>query len=182
MKMRLIIAAVSFLLLSPGTYAAAPADPSADSARSFVQAFYDWYMKLTDEQRDAAGADPVLSHKPAYLSSELAKALKADADASSKSPDEVVGLDFDPYLNSQDDCGPYTAGTVKQKGKVYEVEVTGSCADDKPGVPDVVPQLVKQGGSWIFVDFVYPAREGTPQLDLFSVLKRLRQERAKTPK
>lgn len=183
MRNRILIAclllASSLTCLAAGP--AAPVQTEKDSVRAFVQAFYDWYLKTTDDQKDGA-ADIVLAHKPAYLSPELAKALKADGDAAARSPDEVVGLDFDPYLNAQDVCAPYKLGAVRQKGKVYEVEVMGSCADDAPGIPDVVTQLVRRGDSWEFTNFIYPARKDVPASDLLSLLKRYQQDRDKPAK
>jgi hypothetical protein len=175
MRLRILLSAL--LLVATPCFAAAPAAASggATQASAFVQAFYDWYVK-TEIDSDAA-----LKKKPAYFSPELTKALEADAAAAAKSPGEVVGLDFDPFLNAQDVCSPYKVGTVKLVGDAYEVAVLGSCADNKPGQPDVIARLVRHGDAWTFVDFIYPARDDQPQDDLLSVLKALEQERAKTP-
>jgi hypothetical protein len=43
----------------------------------------------------------VLKSKYAF-SPELASKLKEDLAAQEKSPGEIVGLDFDPFLNAQD--------------------------------------------------------------------------------
>jgi hypothetical protein len=177
--MRLRILFSSLLLVATPAMAAGPATVTpagADQAGAFVQAFYDWYVK-TEIDSDAA-----LKKKPAYFSPELSKALKADAAAAAKSPGEIVGLDFDPFLNAQDICSPYKAGAAKQVGDAYEVPVFGSCADTGPGQPDVIVRLVRHGASWMLVDFIYPARDSQPQEDLFSVLKSLQQERDTPPK
>jgi hypothetical protein len=175
MRLSILILSLSFVAL-PG-FAAAPATANGvDQPRAFVQAFYDWYVK------DGANSDAALEKRPAYFSPQLIQALKADAAAAAKSPDEVVGLDFDPFLNSQDVCAPYRVITLKRSGDQAEVGVIGSCADSKPGQPDVIAQLILHGDSWAFMDFVYPARDGQPQEDLFSILTKLQQERDKTPK
>ena len=166
--MRLHLLIPGLLLATAPVVASAPSD--ADSARGFVQAFYDWYVK------DGANSDAALEKKLAYFSPQLTEALKADEAAAAKTPDEVVGLDFDPFLNAQDICSPYKVGKVKQAGDAYEVEVLDSCPE-KPGQPAVLVRLVKYGASWMFVDFIYPARDSQPQQDLFSVLKALKQER-----
>ena len=171
MRFRLLLPAL--LLIAAPVMAAAPSD--ADSARGFVQAFSDWYVKAGTD------SDSALKKKPAWFSAELTQALKADAAAAAKTPDEVVGLDFDPFLNAQEVCAPYKAGEVKQAGGAYEVAVLDSCPE-KPGQPAVLARLVIQGVSWMFTDFIYPARDSQPQEDLLSVLKSLQQERAKTPK
>ncbi len=172
MRFRILILALAFVVaptMAVGPVAAAPA--GAEQARAFVQAFYDWYVKGTID------SDAALKKKPAYFSPELTKALEADEAAAAKSPGDIVGLDFDPFLNAQDICSPYKVGAVKQVGNAYEVEVLGSCADTKPGQPDVIARLVRHGASWMFVDFIYPARDDQAQQDLFAILKALQQER-----
>jgi hypothetical protein len=171
MRFRILIAGLSFVMAPAFAAGPAAAPASSDPARAFVQTFYDWYVK------GSIDSDAALKKKPAYFSPELTKALEADEAAAARSPDEVVGLDFDPFLNAQDICSPYKVGAVKQVGDAYEVEVLGSCADTKPGQPDVIARLVRHGASWMFVDFIYPARDGQPQVDLLAVLKALQQER-----
>jgi hypothetical protein len=171
MRLRILIAGLLFVAAPAFAAEPATAAPTGTEARAFVQAFYDWYVK------GVIDSDAALKKKPAYFSPELTQALKADEAAAAKSPDEVVGLDFDPFLNAQDVCSPYKAGAVKQVGDAYEVEVLGSCADLKPGQPDVVVRLMRHGASWMFTDFIYPARDDQPQQDLFAILKALQQER-----
>lgn len=171
--MRLSILFSTLLFVAAPGFAAAPAAApgNAEQATAFVQAFYDWYVK-TEIDSDAA-----LKKKPAYFSPELTKALKADEAAAAKSPGEIVGLDFDPFLNAQDVCKPYQAKAAKLDGKSYEVEIFDSCPEKGDTQPAVVAQLVRNGDSWMFIDFLYPAREGSPASDLLSVLKSLQQER-----
>lgn len=174
MRLRIFIAGLSFI--AAPVMAAGPAggtSVAADQPRAFVQAFYDWYVKAD------ARSDIALKQKSAYFSPELIQALKAYAADDAESSDEVTGLDFDLFLNAQDVCPPYQAGASKQVGDAYEVAVLGSCADTKPGQPDVIARLVRHGTSWVFVNFIYPARGSQPQDDLLSALKKLQQERDK---
>jgi hypothetical protein len=53
------------------------------------------------------------------------KGLKEDLAASKKSPGEIVGLDFDPFLNAQDIAERYLVGKITPKGDHYWVEVFG---------------------------------------------------------
>lgn len=96
--MRFPILLCALLSVADPGLAAAPATAPGDAAQAgaFVQSFYDWYVKAEID------SDAALKKKPAYFSPELTKALKADAVAAAKSPGDIVGLDFDPFLNAQD--------------------------------------------------------------------------------
>jgi hypothetical protein len=95
-----------------------------------------------------------------------------------------VGIDFDPILNSQDPCKRYEVGKITRKGDNYWVEVYGVCSGKKSEKPDVIPELARIGGKWLFVNFHYEnLMEEYPQSgDLLAKLKILREERQKPPK
>jgi hypothetical protein len=138
------------------------------SARTFVQDFYTRYMTkhLTEES--------VLAAKPSPLATTLQRALKEDYDASAKSKDEIVGLDFDPFLNSQDPCERYDAGKVTLHGSDRaSVEVFSVCEGKRVTKPDVVAEVVFANGRWQFDNFGYPDSRD----DLRSVLKKLKDSR-----
>jgi|SRR6185312_3395891 len=125
--------------------------------------------------------DDALKSERWPFSDTLVAALKADEEAQTKSPDEVTGLDFDPYLNAQDTCFPYTTRKVTAAGDEYRVEVFDSnCDTSHPEIPTVIAVVEKNGASWRFVNFIYPGVPGKvdqPDSDLLSVLKQLKQER-----
>jgi len=145
---------------------------AAESAQAFVQGFYDWYVpgvlrsiknnKEFDWQKRASAFDPT-----------LVSALNEDADAIAKAQDNV-GLDFDPFLASQDPCRRYEAGKVTSKGSRYFVEIHGICRGKREAKPSVVAELTERDGSWIFVNFHYPDAPGG---DLLNILKILRENR-----
>ena len=138
------------------------------SAQSFVQDFYTRYMTqhMTEES--------VLAAKPSPLEPALARALKEDYDASAKSKDEIVGLDFDPFLNSQDPCERYEVGKVTMHGNDRAaVEVYGVCEGKRSPKPDVIADVIFVNGRWQFTNFEYPESHD----DLRSVLKKLKADR-----
>jgi hypothetical protein len=109
--------------------------------------------------------------------------MDEDAAASAKSKDEIVGLDFDPILNSQDPAKHYVASHPTHRGKSFFVEVRGITDGKKGAAADVMPELVQSGKSWVFVNFLYPASgKDQPKSDLLGVLKQLRDDRAKPHK
>ena len=154
----------------PDSMPAAPGTPSpqptADSAIRFTQAFYDWYAKagtpFAATVRDSGSLfDP-----------ELLAALRADAAASAANQQEVVGLDWDPFVASQDPCPAYQAGAVRSLGSHVLVTVYGNCGT--PGAPAVIAELERSGASWRFANFRHAGDTGS----VLSDLDALRRERA----
>lgn len=161
------------------------ASPPEDCSQ-FVQRFYDWYLArenaLTKENSQKSADDVALSEKESVFSSELVRALREDSAASKKSPGEVVGLDFDPFLNAQDVPERYMVGKARRKSDHWLVEVFGLWNGKKNSTPDVVPELVLKNGQWVFVNFHYPDSKIPINENLVSVLKELKKERDKTRK
>jgi hypothetical protein len=103
------LALVLFLfLITDGRHAALAAD-SAAGCGQFVQKFYDWYVAREKALTKANGPKDVMEvamqEKRSCFSPELLKALQEDVAAAHKSPGELVGLDFDPILNTQEEPG-----------------------------------------------------------------------------
>lgn len=156
-----------------------PAEAQA-ACRNFVQGFYNWYVQKT-QKADAdqeGGFSLALKYKKEAFSDELFRLLNEDAEASAKNEGEIVGLDFDPFLNAQDIGERYVVGKVTPKGDRYRVEVFGIWAGKKNAKADVVPEVMLKEGRWLFVNFIYGDGEDE---NLLSVLKTLREERQKNP-
>lgn len=152
-----------------------------ESCRKFVQAFYDWYLS-----KDAASGklsipsmDAVLKRKADVLSPELHRRLKADSDATEKCQGEICGLDFDPFLSSQDSSPHFEAVRVTRKDSSYWVDVYG--IESAKRREHVVPELVQQNGKWIFVNFHYGKNKWTNDSNLLTILKELQADRQKNP-
>jgi len=144
------------------------------SVRKFVQAFYDWYAPLAVK---SPTLDLVLKRKPSILSPALAKALRDDLAAEAKSNGDLVGLDFDPFLNSQDPVSSYKVVSVKKKGMSYLASVRSAPMPGSDGTLSVIAEVAKSRGRWHFTNFHYP--EGG---DLLKELKDLKRSRANTGK
>jgi hypothetical protein len=109
--------------------------------------------------------------------------MKQDADAQAKNPGEIVGIDFDPFLNGQDFAQKYVVGKVTHKGDRYRVEVFGIWNGKKDEIPSVVPELMYSNGQWRFMNFYYHRDPKKPsEDDLLSVLRALREERKRAKK
>ncbi len=150
------------------------------ACRKFVQEFYDWYLKQSkrDDNKDDPSSTALKTRKDSF-DPPLIKKLEEDEAASAKSPDEIVGLDFDPFMNAQDVPESYTTGKVARKGQSYLVEVYGKWTGDnsKNRKPDVRPELVYRNNHFVFVNFLYPPSDIPVNADLISVLNELKRSR-----
>lgn len=174
------IAILSFLMTVIAAKAEVPSKEE-QSCHEFVQSFYDWYAKLARQESAESSDTRALKLKKTSFSTELAHRLKEDADASAKVRNEIVGLDFDPFLNAQDIGERYTVGKVTKKGPNYLAEVYGTWNGKKSVKPDVTPELSNQGGHWIFENFHYEKTSIPENENLLSVLSTLKKDREKNP-
>ncbi len=149
---------------------------SAESLQRFVQTFYDWYVPIARASHQAPAWDLALKQKSTAFSAELARALREDSVAQSKSVGQIVGLDFDPFLNSQDPGNRYEVGGIANKGGTYWVDIFRKRSDTGIRNADVVAELTFKDGHWFFVNFHYP--KGA---DLLGILRLLREARRKPP-
>lgn len=146
--------------------------PEAASVRKCVQGFYDWYVPR------ALKGDvemQTLKIKASDFTPTLRKALIDDYNAQGKSKDEVVGLDADPFLNSQDVANTYTVKKIEHEGHAWLASVYGHYKGQKEDAqPSVIAQVEKTKTGWRFTNFLVP--EGG---DLLKELRDLKKEREK---
>ncbi len=147
------------------------------SCKSFVQSFYDWYVKAGSKDSAHSTLEIAIKKRPNDFSPLLRTKLKADIDASAKSTDGIVGLDFDPILASQIDPEPYHVGKVTQNGAVYRAEVYSRLGGKLSKSPHVYPELQEVSGHWQFVNFHY--KDNGKDDNLLSILKSLANDRKK---
>lgn len=157
-----------------------PATPA--SARDFVRRFYVWYVPLGLGNHREPSFNIAIREKRSEFSPDLYQALKNDADAQRKAQGDIVGLDFDPFLNTQDTCKRYDVGNATPAGSAYRVEVFGICSGKRSATPDVLAEVRWADAHWEFVNFIYPDMKDHPDMaNLRAVLKSLQQERQKNP-
>ena len=145
------------------------------SCRAFVAEFYRWYPRATER----GGFDVALKRRRASFSSELARRLNEDSASQARTPGEITGLDFDPFLNAQDVARSYTVGRVSQRGGRYFASVYADWNGKRETKPAVTPELIFAHGRWTFINFHYG-----PKLtdDLLSDLAQYRRERSRPHK
>ena len=149
------------------------AKPADQSCRRFVQGFYDWYVPRILKSADTY--EIVLKNKPGLFSPALIRMLREDLSAAKANSGEIDGLDFDPFLNSQDPSTKFSVTKTKVVGTKCSAEVHG--ITDGVNNEEVHPELTFENGAWRFVNFHYEQNS-----DLIAMLKSLRADRQKSPK
>lgn len=169
------LALILSLFFAWSAQAQAPA-PSAKQAELFAKSFYKWYL----EKGKNRNVDSVLLDRKQALSPALRKMLEEDNEAQAKVPDEIVGLDFDPFLNAQDIAQKYEIGPVTAQGSAYWVDVYGIWNGKKAAKPDVRAEVECTASACDFANFHYDSKIPENR-SLIQILQFLKKERAKRP-
>jgi hypothetical protein len=174
-KLPRLIATV-LIASSTSTCLAAAADEKT-SCRTFVQSFYDWYVGKCKAPvaKKSSPLEIALTTRSQVFSPDLCKRLKEDVAASAKSSGEIVGLDFDPILNTQSQVDRCKAERIIHKGNSFLVDVYALSGGKRDAEPDVQPELIQSNGKWQFVNFHYNVDNKND--DLRHILETLRDER-----
>jgi len=162
LAMRLIIAAA--LCCATGSLSAQQrSHTDADSARTLVQRFYNWYVPRAANPRGRDMIMQAATHGPLPFDNELVRWLRIDSTARARAKDEVDGLDGDPYLNAQDPCDAYTVKSAAAAGQAFMVSVLGHGGCTAHTKPDVVVEIGRRAEHWTILEFRDPTRhnEGT---------------------
>ena len=152
------------------------------SCRRFVQGFYDWYVPKALKEGSVRASDLALKYKGNVFDSELSRQLREDSEAQAKVAGEIVGLDFDPFLNSQDPDERYRVAKMTLTDDRCWVGVYAVRSGKKSEKPVVMPELAREDGRWVFANFHYGSRKRPETENLLSILKNLRESRQKEPK
>ena len=152
---------------------AKPGPQPHQSPQQFVEDFYQWYVPTALKSHMTAAWSIAVKEKASSFDPKLAQALKDDSAAQAKAK-ELVGLSYDPFLNTQDPGENYKIDGATRKGQTYLVNVFRIESNQRGEKPDVVAELSAKNGSWHFINFHYP--DGT---NLLSELIGLKEDRRK---
>ncbi len=158
-----VISVATLLAACGGENAADSTQQPAQSA-DFVREFYGWYATHVQNQ-SGPGWYAALSKNPPILDDRLLELLRADSAAQAAAMGEVMGIDWDPFLATQDPCEAFEIQNVTEDANGGRIEVRTSCYY-VDSLPDVVAQVVRRGNGLVFTNFTYP-REHT---DLLKIL------------
>lgn len=124
------------------------------SPREFVQAFYKWHVPKALNTKITRAWDLALKYKGAAFSHQLAQLLREDSSAQAKC-EELIGIDFDPFLNTQDPANGYEVGEIKQNDKHYRADIYSVESGKRSEKSRVSVEIVENRGHWVFVNFFY---------------------------
>jgi len=164
-------ALLTALLLMSGCSAPSRSHPALEATREF----YAWYVPIANDLKyPGPSAGAVLKERPQSLTSELASALREDLDAQAKAH-EIVGLDFEPFLGTQDPCEKYDYTLVKATDLSALVRIATAKDHDCSVGPDSMVEWTLREGRWRIANIRY--EHG----DLLAELRTLREDREHTP-
>ena len=124
------------------------------SCREFVISFYNWYVTNVFTKPNG-WLGPVLRYRSSAFSPDLRRVLKEYAQGPIERQVEIDRLDFDPFLNAQDNPDSFEARSVTQKGDRYFVELYFVWSGKPNAKPKVIPELTLLNGRWQFANFNY---------------------------
>lgn len=181
MKVIRLFLCIALLVIGPSLVKLANAENAtqSQSPKIFLQSFYDWYTPISVKEGPLPAVDITLKEKPNVFNSVLYKGLQEDSVARNEYPGYIVGLDFDPFLASQDPCEKYVVGDVTRLGDSYKANVFGVCDGKKDANAGVIVEVVRHDSQWVIKNFYYPPHGNIGPEDLLMVLGLLKQEREK---
>jgi hypothetical protein len=144
------------------------AAPSDSSAVAFASAFYAAYVPRGNAGGLAA-VDSLIAERPELFAPPLLRALAQDAAARQAARGEIVGLDFDPFLDSQDPCERYEVSKGTRVGATVHVDVHAVCQGQRSVAPTVIAVVESGGSGPMLADVMYPV----PGTSLIQVLRQL---------
>ena len=153
--------------LVAASQSAAP-DPSVT-----VQAFLDWYVPDALSLGGGPAWWKTMSADPPVLTPELLEELRRDSLASAQVEGEIVGIDFDPFLASQDPCERYVTKNAAESASPRLVAVHAECAGEVQPRPSALLEVVSAGEGWKIQNVRYPSEGG----DLLETLRSLHGSR-----
>jgi hypothetical protein len=173
---------ITLLFLSNRASGQVVPDSASAQCRKFVRDFYDWYVPIANSKTKIAASDIAIRERSKDFAPDLLAALQEDSRAQAENPGMIVGLDFDPFLNSQDPAAHYSIGRVMLRGNTFWVEVLEESHGKKGAKPSVVPELKIDSGRCVFVNFHTSLLPRKDEVDLLSWLKTLKMQREKSQK
>lgn len=171
MKMNGITARVSVLLLALPLLVACGRGESRqtdhdDDAAKFVSGVYAAYLPRSE--RSGIGAlDSLMHEQPQWFSDSLRAGWQRDVSRRRENPGEIVGLDFDPLLASQDPCEDYETGSVTHVDSLIRVDIHAVCQGVRSADAVLVAEVVLRDTQWQFTNFIYQPSVG----DLLRLLR-----------
>jgi len=144
-----------------------------NSCQNFVQNFYDWYVPATLDESGILASNVAIKEKEYKFDPILLGLLKEESKKHFKKNGDISGLDFDPFLATQDPYPKYNVlkATIKNDICFAEIEAM-SLSGVWKGV-SVVVELKFNEGEWRFKNFHYGRTKDKADENLIDLLKEI---------
>jgi len=142
-------------LLVGAFLACAQQNQRTSAPSQFVRAFYDRYLELVQAPAKTPPWGRAISLDSSSFQPSLAALIQADVAAQAKCK-SLIGLDFDPFLNTQEPASRYEVGAVSQAGVYFDVQVFAVREGARERQPAVIAQVIRANGRLQFSNFLYP--------------------------
>lgn len=142
---------------------------ASQSCLGAAKRFYGWYVPVANRASDGPAFERALATKREVFDPKLYDALKGDADAQNRAAGEITGIDFDPFLQTQDPAQQYVVRNARVERDRCSVEIW---REPKPeehpsrAKPDAVADFVRAGTKWKMAN----VWSGDGKTDLLTVL------------
>jgi hypothetical protein len=154
---------------------------STQTCQKFAQDFYSWYLPFLVKHGYGVTLKTIIKKKQDLFDGPLLQMLLEDHEAQSKFMGDLVGIDWDPFLNTQDPAQKYTVQNTSVLHDNCDAETwSGRTLATKDPKPDVIAKLKWVDGGWKFVNFDDPTKKSS--IDLISALEEMRRAREKNQK
>lgn len=174
-KCREVLQRAAFLVIFLAVSASGQT-PAADSCREFVAHFYAWYVPFTQKNLDFPAFKTAITKKAEEFAPELLRALQEDLAAQTRARGEIVGIDFDPLVGSQDPADRYAIRNAIVKNGSCFVEIWRNSPRDmaaRQDAPEAIAELKQKNNGWQISNVHYPELK----TDLVAELATLANER-----
>lgn len=150
-KFAMVFLGVSALCFPCAPFAQQTGANAETSCRRFVQSFYDWYVPIALQEHSGPASDIALKEKRSAFDPSLVRQLQEEGKIQEQVQD--AGLDFDPFLNSQDPSPEFKVAKVTVKGDKCWATVNGLLQGRKE--EKLVAELYLKDPLWRFANFYY---------------------------
>lgn len=175
MRPRTFVVSLALLLLCSVQGSTQKLPSNVAEAQIFVRKFYKWYTPIAQKSKQRT-ASVALNERRSSFAPKLVASLEADF-AAQQNSNEIVGIDWDPFLSGQDTCDKYPDSTPVAMPNTIRVPIFCQQGNTLSSKPVVIAEVSYVQGRWVFTNFIY---EKNNLLEILAGLKKSREDNKST--
>jgi hypothetical protein len=148
-----------------------------NSCKDFVQNFYDWYVPYANNESNFLSSDVAIKEKGEFFNPLLLNLLKKESQRHSREKGVISGLDFDPFLATQDPYLKYHVSSAEIKNDICFAKIEGISSNNVPQNINLFVELKIAEGHWRFVNFHYGPTKKRKDENLIDLLNDIFKEK-----